>query len=472
MTLATESNRKSYDGNDTTTDFSFPYKFLQDADLVVVLADSLGVETVQTLTTDYTVTGAGSESGGTVTMLTAPATGETLVIYRDVALTQITDLIEGGKFPVNSVEQSLDLLTMMVQQLNEQLGRSLTFPISSSLSDIELPPAAANEIIGWNDAATALVTYLLTDLSAYAISSFMQTLLDDTSAASGRTTLDAQQDIGSLSAANRLTLIKSMLDEFSPNDGDLVRYVDSAFIVEKRNASKMPSGLTLSNNATDATNDLDIAAGYAENSAGDKLLTLSSALVKRGDASWTAGTNQGGLSSSLTWGAASWYHVFIVEIGGAVDVLFDTSITCANGITDHSVTDYQYIGSIAYSSGILAGSMDEDRWWEFDTGITDVSNSGDATGSNYTVSVPGGDVFEYRGIFNINNGSGTSAGININRPGITTEQSFYIGVGGATTAGMVFENIVRSNTSSQIYLKTANVSALSVKGRAFRRAIY
>ena len=68
MTISTTESRKSYTGNGSTVAFSFPYKFLADCDLKVYVDNVL-----KTLTTDYTVSGAGSDSGGTVTFVTAPA---------------------------------------------------------------------------------------------------------------------------------------------------------------------------------------------------------------------------------------------------------------------------------------------------------------------------------------------------------------------------------------------------------------
>ena len=104
-------------------------------------------------------------------------------------------------------------------------------------------------------------------------------------------------------------------------------------------------GLTLSNNATDANKDIDIDTG--ECALDDfSSATLSTGLTKQLDASWASGTNAGGLSSSLTVAANTTYHVFLVLIGGSEDVLFDTDVDCANGITDHTVTAYRRIGSI------------------------------------------------------------------------------------------------------------------------------
>jgi hypothetical protein len=126
MTISSTSSRISYAGNGSSTAFSFPYKFITDADLVIILKVNLtGVETTKTLTTHYTVSGAGAGSGGTVTMLVAPATGETLTIYRDPTATQGLDLRENDSLPAESVESAFDKITMLVQRVKDQISRSL-----------------------------------------------------------------------------------------------------------------------------------------------------------------------------------------------------------------------------------------------------------------------------------------------------------------------------------------------------------
>lgn len=127
MALNSTDNRISYAGNGVTTAFSFPYYFLQDADLVVIVRiEATGVETTQILNTDYTVSGEGNPSGGTVTMTTAPAAGRSLIIYRDPAQTQDLDLVENDPLPAEELEKRLDKLTMMVQRLNDRLDRGVT----------------------------------------------------------------------------------------------------------------------------------------------------------------------------------------------------------------------------------------------------------------------------------------------------------------------------------------------------------
>ncbi len=142
MTVSSTTNKATYSGNGTTTTFTVPFYFLAAADLQVILRSSAGVETVQTLTSQYTVTGAGVPSGGTVTMVTAPASGTTLTILRNIEATQQTDLLPNDRLPAESLETALDKLTMLVQQLDEETGRSLKYPSSDAAASAQLPAAS------------------------------------------------------------------------------------------------------------------------------------------------------------------------------------------------------------------------------------------------------------------------------------------------------------------------------------------
>lgn len=126
MTVTTTATRTSTAGDGVVTAFSFPYKFFANDDLTVILVvDATNVETTQTITTEYTVTGAGLDAGGAVTMVTAPAVGETLVITREEQFTQGLDLVENDPLPSDLVEQQFDTVTMLAQQLDTRVDRSV-----------------------------------------------------------------------------------------------------------------------------------------------------------------------------------------------------------------------------------------------------------------------------------------------------------------------------------------------------------
>lgn len=126
MTVSTTDNRFSYAGDGATLEFAFPRLFLSSGDLVVTLVDDMsGAATPQVLATDYSVTGAGEPGGGTVTFITAPPTGKTVVIYRDTALIQDSEYTTGGEFPAETNEDDHDRRAISDQDIKSQVERSV-----------------------------------------------------------------------------------------------------------------------------------------------------------------------------------------------------------------------------------------------------------------------------------------------------------------------------------------------------------
>lgn len=109
-------------------------------------------------------------------------------------------------------------------------------------------------------------------------------------------------------------------------------------------------GLTYAN-GSDATNDIDIAAGGCWDSTGAYWMQLA-AITKQLDATWTAGTNQGGrLSGSLADGDFN-----IWAIGrpgtGAIDVGFETAANTTPTMPAN-YTYYRKIGWFRRASGAI-----------------------------------------------------------------------------------------------------------------------
>ena len=144
MTISTTTARTTYNGNGVTTVFPIPFRFLANGDIVVVEVSSAGVETTKALTTNYTLTGAGDDAGGTVTMLVAPAVGTRLIIYRDTDIVQETDYISGDPFPAETHERALDRLTMIAQEIGSDADRAIKVPVGDSSSLSTTLPAAAD----------------------------------------------------------------------------------------------------------------------------------------------------------------------------------------------------------------------------------------------------------------------------------------------------------------------------------------
>lgn len=133
--LTTIAKAGPYAGAGTTGPFTVPFRFLDAAHLRVIRAVG-DVETVLVLGTDYTVNGVGASSGS-VTLLAPLPVGQTLTVMRNVPATQEADYVPGDAFPAESHEQALDKLTMITQQLQEEVQRAAKLPASNT-ADVEI----------------------------------------------------------------------------------------------------------------------------------------------------------------------------------------------------------------------------------------------------------------------------------------------------------------------------------------------
>nr|BAR37663.1 putative tail fiber [uncultured Mediterranean phage uvMED] len=163
MTVSSTTVKNSYSGNGSTTQFAYGYKIFADTDLIVIIRSAAGTETVKTLTTHYTVAGAGDASGGSITFTSGntPASGETVVIIREVPQTQAIDYIANDPFPAESHEEGLDRATMTTQQVQEELNRSIKLSRTNTMTSTEFTVGAtdrANKILAFDSAGEISVT--------------------------------------------------------------------------------------------------------------------------------------------------------------------------------------------------------------------------------------------------------------------------------------------------------------------------
>ena len=155
MTIPSNVTRNSYTGTGITGPYPVTFKFFEDADLKVTVADTNGVESVKTLTTDYTVTGAGEQAGGSITFTTSVANGYSIVIEPKADLTQDTDIKNEGGNLRESIEDRFDRLCRDDQVQQNLIDRAIKAQITDiGAVDPVLPPREAGALIGWNDSGT------------------------------------------------------------------------------------------------------------------------------------------------------------------------------------------------------------------------------------------------------------------------------------------------------------------------------
>ena len=163
MTVSTTIIKNSHNGNGSTTNFAYQFKILQDSDLTVIIRSSTGTETTKSLSTHYTVAGAGDASGGSITFTSGntPASGQTVVIRRNVPQTQAIDYIANDPFPAETHEEGLDRATMVAQQVSEEADRSIKLSRTNTMTSTEFTVGAtdrANKILAFDSTGELAVT--------------------------------------------------------------------------------------------------------------------------------------------------------------------------------------------------------------------------------------------------------------------------------------------------------------------------
>ncbi len=121
MALTNPARSIHHGCNGSLRAFAVPFKFQRDSELVVTVTDTGGGTARQTLGVQYSITGAGTATGGTVTFLTAPLAGYAVTIEREVPLTQEVSFRTQGAFLPEVLEGAFDKGVMIAQQLGARL---------------------------------------------------------------------------------------------------------------------------------------------------------------------------------------------------------------------------------------------------------------------------------------------------------------------------------------------------------------
>ena len=261
MTVSSATNKVQYNGNGSTTVFAYTFKIFNQNDLTVIVRSAIGTETVKTITTHYTVSGVGSAGGGNVTMLTAPASGETLTILREQDLIQELDLVENDPFPAQSLEDALDKLTFMVQQHSEEIDRTIKASRTNTITSTEFTVSAAdraNKIFAFDSAGELSVTQELGTYRgnwATATAFAQRDIVKDTSNNNIYIVVTAHTSTGSQPISSNADVAKWAL------------LVDAASATTSASAASS-SASAASTSATNASNSASAASGSASAASG------------------------------------------------------------------------------------------------------------------------------------------------------------------------------------------------------------
>jgi len=255
MTISSTTVRNSYSGDGSTTTFTYTFKIFQDSDIQVIIRAANGTETIKTITTHYTVTGAGVSSGGTVVFTSGniPTSTQTVVLRRNIPQTQAIDYIANDPFPAESHEEGLDRATMAIQQIQEEVTRSLKLSKTNTMTSTEFTVGAAdraNKILAFDASGEISVTQ---ELGTYR-----------GNWASG-TSYNARDLVKDTSTANIFIVNTS---HTSVGSQPLTTNAESAkYTLIVDNASASANANAAANHASNASNSSNSASNFASNAS-------------------------------------------------------------------------------------------------------------------------------------------------------------------------------------------------------------
>lgn len=140
--------RIRYEGDGTTTEFSFAFTIFDETDVDVYADDALLAE-------GYSV--SRETQGGRVIFDKAPAAGTIITLYRSLELKRTTNFQEVGPFRTSKVNLEFDYQLACMEQLQDTISRTVTFPpYAPTQLNVALPMPVPGKAIIWNAEGNSL----------------------------------------------------------------------------------------------------------------------------------------------------------------------------------------------------------------------------------------------------------------------------------------------------------------------------
>lgn len=170
MTVPVAEQRNQYVAVASQTTFTYTFEIMEATDLNVyqVPSGSTPDDTLYKLVynTDYTVTGVGSSSGGTIVLTTGATVGDLITIEGNAPVERTTSFTPGGLIRAEDLNTEFDNLTLIAQKQQTQIDE--TIPKYQQCAEIEdadlhLPLLPAGTTWRKSDDGTKIQTVSLPD---------------------------------------------------------------------------------------------------------------------------------------------------------------------------------------------------------------------------------------------------------------------------------------------------------------------
>lgn len=395
MTVPVNDRRIQYVATAGQTIFPYDFEITDESNLEVLKTNTLGVTTTLILYSDYTVSGVGSVTGGNITLISPAASSDIITITGKTPLERNTDF-NPANLRTDDLNSQFDDLFRIEQETKTRSSRALLLADEDTADSLTLPikEVRINNFLAFDTEGNPIASSAVTP-SSVPVSPFMENFLQDTDAAEGRATLQAQEEIsineGQIligNASNQLSNLSIGSDKsFLRSNGITLNYDDAIASSTSRGVTFLPKFPKLSYNTT---NRMSVADGIMTFDDGSGQAIFSSA-VKILASPWIQGNNRDGLDTG-TRQANTPYYIYAIynPTTGASDVLYTASYgspTLPSGFTKK-----MYIGVVVTDSSTNirnASYYDNNKWVIYDSRIQELSNYSPGVGThNITTTVP------------------------------------------------------------------------------------
>jgi hypothetical protein len=357
MTVLTTTSTVSYLGNGATMVFDFDF-LIPDGALVVTVEQGGVVSVLEA--SDYGVSGLGNANGGVVTFATAPASGVAVTISRSLDILQDMAFVNGSAFYAEVIEGGFDKLTMIAQDLQEQVDRSVKVSITSQ----ETPETIMETLLAARDQSVSASASATVSQGAAAVSAASAVAADTAAAASAA------------AVATDRAVVEARAAEVATHWAEVEA---SAAVV----AASETAAVTASTSAQADAATAQSAAATAEGAAG----TASAAAVLAGASADAAAVSEGNAEGWAAQAAAS-ASTASAAGGGTV-----TQITTGAGLTGGPVTvSGEIAADIATQAEAEAGTATTKVMTPERTAQAIAAQAVTALGAGTNVSVSGASV--------------------------------------------------------------------------------
>lgn len=284
MSITDTTPRVQYTASASQTTFTYAFRIDQQADIKVyqtpVANSPSDSADILVLNTDYTVTGAGTDAGGTIVLTTGATNGDILTLVRDMPLARISQYNTGAKLSSDDLNNDLNSIILMGQQLEmkiDEMSLNYDFTFQSAQKDRDLPLLTASQFWQKNSLNTGIIAADMEESAGW--STLRTELASETQLAPGAALIGYYDNI-----FGGTTLNDELNTRLPPTD-DNIAIIKNATDTSKR-IKFDASGITTATTRTITMPDADVTLG---------------ALVKANDAEILAGTDDVKYFSTKGW---------------------------------------------------------------------------------------------------------------------------------------------------------------------------